>query len=161
MSKQYDEYIKSHCDNVKKAFNWLVEHNLVNEDEFPNILVHDESKYGYYEYDAYDRYFYGGEKTEKVKLDFDYAWLHHIHANKHHWQHWVLINDEDGIYALEMPYKYVVEMICDWWSFSHKIGNLYSMFDWYEVHKKGMILHPKTKETVETLLDSIRKELDK
>lgn len=160
MSQQYDNYIRTHCENVKKAFNWLVEHKLINDTDVPNIYTHDESKYGHFEYDAYDQYFYGGEKTEQVKLEFNYAWLHHIHANPHHWQHWVLINDDDGTHALEMPYRYVVEMICDWWSFSHKTGNLSEIFNWYAAHKEKMILHPKTKKLVETLLDDIRRELE-
>ena len=34
---------------------------------------------------------------------------------------------------LEMPYDYIIEMICDWWSFSWQSGNLYEIFKWYEM----------------------------
>ena len=54
-----------------------------------------------------------------------------------------------------MPLEYVIEMICDWWSFSFKTGNLYEIFDWYK-----MILHEKTKKFVEETLDKIKKVLD-
>ena len=97
----------------------------------------------------------------KVKIDFDYAWLHHIHQNPHHWQHWVLVNDDEGSYALEMPKEFVYEMICDWWSFSHKTGNLYEIFDWYKAHSKKMILHENTRKLVEEILDKIKSELDR
>ena len=60
-----------------------------------------------------------------------------------------------------MPKKYVVEMISDWWAFSHKSGNLYEIFDWYKSHKKNMILHENTKKLVEEILDKIKTELDK
>lgn len=160
MSTAYRTYIIEHVSNVTKAYNWLVEHNITSESFRTQISLHDVSKYSDYEYDAYDNYFYG-RKTEKVKSDFNYAWLHHIHNNPHHWQHWVLVNDEDGTQALEMPKEYVIEMICDWWAFSHKSGNLYEIFDWYKSHKKNMILHYKTKILVEEILDKIKQELDK
>lgn len=30
----------------------------------------------------------------EVVENFNRAWLLHIHRNPHHWQHWVLINDD-------------------------------------------------------------------
>ena len=133
MSAKYNEYISEHIDNVKKAYFWLKDHAIIDfkEDEadfLKQLNIHDLSKYDEEEYKAYDLYFYG-TKTEKVKEDFDYAWLHHIHENPHHWQHWVLINDHEGTYALEMRKEFAYEMICDWWSFSHKTDNLYEIFN--------------------------------
>ena len=160
MSAEYNTYIIEHVDNVKKAYFWLKDHNIIKEDILDQLNLHDASKYTDEEYKAYDLYFYG-TKTEKVKNDFDYAWLHHIHENQHHWQHWVLVNDDEGTYALEMPKEFAYEMICDWWSFSHKTGNLYEIFDWYKAHTKKMILHESTKKLVEEILDKIKKELDK
>ena len=160
MSVEYNNYIIEHVDNVKKAYKWLKDHNIILEDCSFTIGLHDLSKFSDEEYNAYDNYFYG-RKTEKVKKEFNYAWLHHIHNNPHHWQHWVLINDEDGTHALEMPKEYVVEMISDWWAFSHKSGNLYEIFDWYKSHKKNMILHENTRKLVEDILDKIKTELDK
>ena len=162
MSVKYDEYLIDHIGGVKRAFSWLCE-------KFPDIsekmsehryLIdqHDNSKYGSEEYDAYDRYFYGNRSTKTVE-DFNIAWLHHIHVNPHHWQHWVLIHDDEPEEILEMPYQYVVEMICDWWSFSWNSGNLGEIFDWYEKHK-GMKLHPKTRKLVEDILGRIKNELE-
>ena len=158
MSIDYSNYIMEHVANVAKAYVWLREKEIISDELTTQINWHDVSKYLKDEYDAYDNYFYG-KKTEKVKTEFNYAWLHHIHNNPHHWQHWVLVNDEDGTKALEMPREYVIEMICDWWSFSHKTGNLYEIFDWYKSHKKNMILHENTKKLVKELLDRIKEEL--
>ena len=160
MNTEYSNYILSHVENVKKAYIWLVEKEIVSNTLMTQMALHDVSKWRSEEYNAYDNYFYG-KKTERVKTEFNYAWLHHIHNNPHHWQHWVLINDEDGTKALEMPTEYVIEMICDWWAFSHKSGNLYEIFDWYKSHKKNMILHKNTKKLVEELLDRIKEELSK
>ena len=160
MNSEYNKYIIEHVENVKKAYNWLVEKEIVSNQLFTQMNLHDISKWSREEYNAYDNYFYS-KRTEKVKTEFNYAWLHHIHNNPHHWQHWVLVNDEDGTHALEMPREYVIEMICDWWAFSHKSGNLYEILDWYKSHKQNMILHENTKKLVEELLDRIKEELDK
>lgn len=160
MSVEYDLYIQEHVSNVMQAYYWLCDH-------FPNIkqlnvdvASHDQSKMSLVEYAAYDAYFYGNNKSHKVLEDFNRAWLTHIHRNPHHWQHWVLLNDDEPEVVIEMPVNYVIEMICDWWSFSFKAGNLMEIFNWYEAHK-NMKLHPKTRKMVEDILKSIKEELEK
>lgn len=167
MSLQYDMYLEEHRANVAKAFEWIKD-NLRDEvyskvdAEWLTQFAHDDSKYVPMEYDAYDAYFYGNNKSFKVVEDFKVAWLEHIHNNEHHWQHWVLINDDpdEGTVALPMPNKYIVEMICDWWSFSHKSGDLYEIFDWYDKHKEHMILNAGTRKIVEDILSKIKTKLD-
>lgn len=165
MSVAYDEYLTAHVENVKLGIIWLYYNIPYVRSLVPNRIdvmklgySHDNSKYEPAEYAAYDDYFYG-EKSAEVRKAFDYAWLHHIHRNPHHWQYWVLIHDDEPIEALEMPETYVIEMIADWWSFSWKSNNLFSIFDWYETHSKGMILHPKTRELVEKILSLMEEEL--
>ena len=160
MSAEYNTYIIEHVDNVKKAYFWLKDHNIIKEDILDQLNLHDASKYTDEEYKAYDDYFYG-TKTKADKEAINYAWLHHIHHNPHHWQYWVLVNDDDGTLGLEMPENYVYEMVCDHWAFSHKSGNLYEIFDWYKSHKKNMILHENTRKLYENILDKIKEELDK
>ena len=111
------------------------------------------------EYDAYANYFYG-KQTAEVEEAFDRAWLAHIHANPHHWQHWVLHNDEDGTKILDMPYVFIIEMICDHWSFSWRNNNLYNIFDWYDKNKKNIMFSKNTRKTYEHILSEIRRELD-
>lgn len=167
MSTKYDEYLEQHIANVNKAADWICEH-------FPEVgekieawksgggyifPSHDKSKFSEEEYKAYDTYFYADPGKEDVKA-FNYAWLHHIHNNPHHWQYWVLQHDDEPEEALEMPYEYVVEMICDWWSFSFAKGNLHEIFDWYEAHS-DMKLHENTRKLVEEFLERIRLQLNK
>jgi hypothetical protein len=103
-------------------------------------------------------YFYGDKDEDK----FNQAWLHHIHNNEHHWQYWVLIMDDGDtgekgkVVALEMPKVYVWEMVADWWSFSWRSGKLTEIFDWYDSHKGGIILHENTRKLVEDILAEIR-----
>lgn len=162
MTVNYENYLDQHKLNVMNAYNWIRQNISSDIGIGGNIFLHDESKYTDEEYDAYDAYFYGGKLTKEVKDNFDYAWLHHIHNNPHHWQYWVLINDNpnNGIVALDIPYKYVIEMICDWWSFSWRTGNLYEIFNWYDKHKDYMILSNNTRKLVEDILAQIKKKLD-
>lgn len=69
------------------------------------LLVHDWSKFLPAEWFPYVEYFYGSKyedsKTyndiadaKQVRQEaFDRAWLHHQRMNPHHWQYWVLMDD--------------------------------------------------------------------
>lgn len=169
MSREYDIYLQEHRDNVLKGYDWI-KFNLpellrgLNIDELDKQLMrHDASKDELDEYIGYDRYFYGGNRSHQVVKDFNYAWLQHIHRNPHHWQHWVLINDEpnEGEIILDMSYDYILEMICDWWAFSWKEGNLTEIFKWYDEHKDYIKLSDKTRKNVQNILDKISVELVK
>lgn len=167
MSVKYDNYLAQHKGNVLKGFKWIQENlpELVKDEpdyEWQIGMAHDQSKSDPAEYDAYDKYFYGGNRSYAVVQEFNKAWLHHIHHNPHHWQHWVLINDDpgEGMVILDMPYNYILEMVCDWLAFSWAKGNLDEIFDWYDEHKAYMKLSEKTRRTVEDILDKLRAKLD-
>lgn len=197
MSKAYDGYLKEHIEAVQSGWKWFVEKVGIKKltEVLPDlsatniditVSTHDYSKKWYEEYHAYDHYFYGsrgikkdGGPDEDVERDFNYAWLHHIHMNEHHWQHWVLIHDDietNGDPAntiitmtpngqqicmtmLEMPDYYILEMICDWWSFSWRKGDLYEIFNWWNEHEQGILLGEKTREKVMKLLNLIAESL--
>lgn len=172
MSQQYLDYLKEHVNNVGRALWWMIDHHIIEDkdstliqDFIDAVPEHDLSKYGSEEFDAYDDYFYGKEGLDEddiavVDGAFDYAWLHHIHHNPHHWQYWVLMEDEGKVKPLRMPSRYIYEMIADWWSFSFKSGNLYEIFDWYDDHENKMTLHEDTRFQVGLILARIRYELD-
>ena len=164
MSKQYNDYLEQHIANVVKGYDWLstnLPHLLVGASNIrKQLLDHDQSKYAPEEYSPYDEYFYGKETPEVVE-NFQRAWLRHIHHNTHHWQYWVLINDDpgEGEKLIEMPYNYIIEMICDWWAFSWKKGELSEIFSWYDEHASYIKLAPETRKTVEDILWEIRDRL--
>ena len=165
MSVQYDNFLTEHKENVAKGFRWLQE-NIpeVIEDgfEWQICFNHDASKTDPEEYDAYDAYFYGNNRSYSVVQNFNKAWLRHIHNNPHHWQHWILINDEpkEGMVVIDMPYIYVVEMICDWWAFGWKKGDLNEIFGWYEDRKDYMKLSADTRRSVEYILGKMKDKLE-
>lgn len=166
MSVLYDSYLRQHRDNVAKGYHWL-RNNLPDlltgsyDYEHQICYAHDLTKDSPEEYDAYDNYVYGNNRSYKVVQDFNYAWLNHIHFNSHHWQHWILIHDEpdEPETFMEIPYNYIIEMICDWWAFSWRKGNLMEVFDWYAEHKDNIKINPKSRKVVEQILSAIRKKL--
>ena len=180
---QYDAYLTEHIANVQKGYEWMkqnIPHLLTEENYFDEICYygeldeiiaqHDKSKYtktpdadNYFElkceYDPYAEYFYGEEKTPEVEKRFNYAWLAHIHSNPHHWQHWMLQHDDEGLELLDMPYVFIVEMVADWWSFSWKQNKVDEIFNWYESKKDGILLSDSTRTKLETILNAIKEKL--
>lgn len=170
MSFEYDRYLKEHVQNTGKALRWMSDNIPESIDQrimsiaMENAMHHDDSKNSADEYAPYDRYFYSGNRSYQVMKDFDYAWLHHIHNNPHHWQYWVLLEDDpktgERFKALEMPKEYVYEMIADWWTFSWKQNKLDEIFNWYEDHEDKMILNSNTRKLVTDILNAIHIKLE-
>ena len=132
-------------------------------------LVHDWSKFTPGEWFPYVHSFYnpdgskrsvrdasGAYDPTKVSREFDYAWKSHQQWNAHHWQHWVLINDEDGTYPLEIPEKYVREMVADWIGAGMAIAGRRDPTPWYEANKSKMIMHAETRSLVECILREVQ-----
>lgn len=173
MSLDYDQYLHDHIGYVNTALRWMADNLSFSDigitdvhmsDAMWNASDHDKSKYDDEEYDAYDRYFYGGNRSYQVVQDFNKAWLHHIHHNPHHWQYWVLIEDdpeeENTFIPLEMPIVYILEMIADWWAFSWKNGKLDEIFVWYADHENRIVFHKNTRRIVEDILNKIQDVLE-
>lgn len=163
MSTEYDSYLSNHVNMVNKAAAWMLGNDILGNatdsqrrDFMCAVAAHDSSKWDDAEYPAYDAYFYGYKDEDA----FNRAWLHHIHRNGHHWQHWVIPMDDGGFEAVEMPEVCVWEMVADWWSFSWASGDLYEVFDWYENHKFIIILHNDTRALVEWMLARMCDVLD-
>ena len=166
MSKEYDDILALHSANIKKAFYWIRKSlpeiliDIPGVDYELMILLHDDTKTIPDEYDAYDEYLFG-KHTKDTMRKFRLAKLQHHHTNAHHWQHWILVTNEGAVVPMDMPYECIVEMICDWWSFSWRDGDLYQIFDWYEENKKHMRVSKKTRVTIEDILDKLHAKLEK
>lgn len=114
-------------------------------------LVHDMSKFLPSEFFAYAEYFYGSGKN---LIDFDYAWLYHQRKEKHHWQFWILKYDDGDLKVLEMPDKYIKELVADWSGAGKAQGHNkpHELQEWYIKNHNKIILHPITRSKVEQLL---------
>lgn len=119
---------------------------------FYRAIIHDWQKFLSVEWIPYLKMFYGDEhdKNEVIASDsFNYAWLHHIHYGPHHWQYWILINDDGTIHELEMPIDYRKEMIADWRGASLAIRGYDDTSSWYSERKDVIRLAPETRCWVE------------
>lgn len=77
-------------------------------------IVHDLSKYSPTEFLEGAKYFHGDKSPIvycKKKEGYSKAWLHHVGHNKHHHEYWYDYDTTDQTPI--MPYKCIVEMICD------------------------------------------------
>lgn len=133
----YFKYVVEHKKNVAiECFKmWLYIH----------AFTHDLSKFLPSEYKAYAEKFFSGDYAYKyfeVENNFEKAWLFHQHRNKHHWDYWV--NSKN--IPIEMPLKYVKQMVADWNGMSRKFGG--STKEYFEKNKDKMILHEKTIERI-------------
>lgn len=162
---KYYDYLKGHIGNVQKSWfeilrPYVVENNAMLDDELMNIdrqmSAHDTSKYSEEEFVPYLNHFYpeDGSKVDESKDDpqFDAAWLHHIHSNPHHWQHWLLRRDSGETVALPMRYVDILEMLCDWHSFSAKNPES-TAYKWYYDNKDKMMFNSESQEVVEELVE--------
>ena len=93
-------------------------------------------------------------QAQRVAQQFDAAWLHHIHKNPHHHQHWVLRQDDGDVKCLEMPAHFAREMVSDWIGAGVAQGKTdkTSVLVWYEKNKESIKLHNQTRELVESLI---------
>lgn len=166
MSVEYDRYLEEHAKNVRKGFYWikkslpeiLIDIPGVNYELM--ILLHDDTKTIPSQYNAFDEYLFGKPKKDTM-MKYRYAELEHINSNPHHWQHWMLINDDGTKLLLDMPYEYIIEMICNWWSHSWAKGDPFEIFDWFEENQKHIKLSKRTKDTVIDILTKLEQKLVK
>lgn len=127
-------------------------------------ITHDLSKFSAIEFIPSAKYFQGNRspiEAEKEGCGYSFAWLHHKGCNPHHWEFWTDFAEEDGsIIANKIPYKYVVEMICDWIG----AGKAYQKEAWtqdspmnhYKKMRKGRYFNPETDALIVSFLECIR-----
>ena len=123
-------------------------------------LIHDLSKFMPNEFIPYSEFFYGKKSvdpkdatgyykpTDTGDLNFDMAWLRHQKRNKHHWQWWVLPNDDGGFKVFEMPEIYRLEMLADWKGAGRAQGKPDTRA-WYIHNKEKMLFGIATRKWIE------------
>lgn len=118
---------------------------------FIHAFTHDLSKFRPSEWFPYVNYFYVSNTDEHNLIKFDKAWLYHQHRNKHHWQYWILKEDETKFEKIiKIPNNILLQMVCDWIGASKAInGKNANCIEWYKKVKNITILHSKTRQEFE------------
>ena len=128
-------------------------------------IIHDLSKFSPAEFLPAARYFQGNRspiEAEKEALGYSDSWLHHKGRNKHHWEYWCDYDNTGEVLPHKIPYKYVVEMICDWIG----AGKAYSKEKWtqhepliyYNKVRAGRHFHPQTEMQILIFLKTINEK---
>ncbi|MEA2112675.1 MAG: DUF5662 family protein [Patescibacteria group bacterium] len=152
---------------------WFVMIECFKEGLYWRGITHDLSKFLPREFIPYMNYFYGKgsditkgrnktgyyKPTDTGDKAFDFAWLLHQKRNRHHWQWWILPEDEGGVKILEIQEPYFTEMICDWIGagkaqgyFSPKNDKYFETRKWWKENNHKMQLNPKTRGKLEQIL---------
>jgi len=150
---QYARYVAIHKMHVGVA--------CAKEGLYLRGLLHDWHKLLPSEWRAYMEYFYG-KRSDLERACFDLAWLRHQHRADHHWQWWLLREDEGELKPLYMALDARMEMICDWYGAGQAMGKggWEHTLCWYTENKDKMVLHPNTRAWVEKeLAERAGKEL--
>jgi len=130
------------------------------------LIKHDWSKLLPSEWVPYARYFYAdppihgpydrpnhtltiSQWKDSSLNSFNKAWLLHQRRNDHHWQYWVLNNDDGSIQCLPMPEKVWREMVADWMGAGRAITGRWECGEWYAKNRENIQLHPETRALVE------------
>lgn len=118
-------------------------------------ITHDLSKFSPTEFFESVKYYQGiSSPVVAAKKDKRYstAWLHHKGRNPHHFEYWIYTSD-DPAFPVIMPFKYAVEMYCDYLGAAHAYQGDKFSFDgeykwWLEKKKKCNDMHPYIKRFI-------------
>lgn len=148
VSNAFADSLRLHLENVREAAKIVsVSETLID--------IHDLSKWSDEEFPFYARNFFGDGQN---KTGFGIAWLHHIHNNPHHWQHWLFpdgysIAGSDIIDGMApMPTMYIREMVADWMASSKTYTKSWDMSEWLYRNMRKIIIHPKTADYLWSVL---------
>jgi len=128
------------------------------------LIIHDWSKFLLWK--SYNNVFFGDKSMD---YEFSHAWLYHQNHEKHHWEYWIPRSSHNRVDStmtkiepIEMPEKYVREMIADWLGAGRAYEGKYpdpKNWTWYETNKERIFkqLHPSTQKKVSEIINHLTK----
>jgi hypothetical protein len=154
------KYFKRYARSLLRH-KWFVFLECCKVGLFWQGIMHDVSKFLPDEFIPYSNFDFNAKRdrtgyykpTDTGDKEFDFAWLLHQKRNKHHWQWWILPEDNGGIKILEIPLRYRLEMLCDWKGAGKAYGTPNTK-EWWDKNKDKMTLHPNTRKWIEEQINS-------
>ena len=129
-------------------------------------IMHDVSKFSPIEFWESVKYYQGTQSPIvacKKDKGYSLAWLHHKGRNPHHYEYWT-DNYDSGTTRIKMPFRYVVELICDYLAagktYNGKKFTYKSEYNWWLMNKDSKYMHPKTKDFVEMVFAYLASGVD-
>lgn len=121
-------------------------------------LFHDLSKYSFKEFWTGAKYYSGKRSPNSIEREskgYSAAWLHHKGRNKHHFDYWLDIVENQYI-PIQIPIRYLKESFCDRIAackvYKKKDYTRYSALEYYQEKKTKDVLHPSTEIVLKTWL---------
>ena len=126
-------------------------------------IMHDMSKFSWTEFSESVKYYQGGKASPipvvKAALGYSKAWQHHKGRNKHHYEYWT-DNYDKGTTYIEMPEKYVRELVADWFAagrtYNGKEFTIDDELKWWNDCKDSKFIHPNTKKRITELMTGLK-----
>jgi len=123
-------------------------------------LVHDLSKFSPTEFLESIKYYTGtSSPIDACKKDKGYsmAWFHHRGRNPHHPEYWVDNFDKGMEPKIKIPWKYMLEMFCDFCGAGiayGKTGKLDTKREclWWDTRRKTVVMHPESLRLMDTFM---------
>lgn len=131
-------------------------------------LTHDLSKFSPSEFWRGAKYYQGvrsPQAKERELFGYSSAWLHHKGRNKHHFEYWTDVSPTGEAVCVEMPPKYLAEMICDRIAASKVYkGKAYTNacpLEYYLSRKDKVAMHKNTAEKLKYFLTLLAEKGEK
>ena len=123
---------------------------------------HDMSKFSPIEFLESVKFYQGGKSSPIPKAKevqgYSEAWQHHKGHNPHHYEYWVDKLDQGGV-PIVMPFKYAVEMLCDYLAAGRTYHGAGFTFDdeynWWLMKRGNIAMHQKTQNFVTEVLHEL------
>lgn len=162
------EFLLSFC----RTFIYLVKHKYYVfkygfDLDVPviQLIIHDYTKFYPSLFLAYSLW-WQYQSEDKTRFNKIRAWAgiryleafnKHQKTEKHHWQYFCLINAIDSIKVLEMPEKYVKEMVADWAAAGTAKFGRFELIKWYSKNENKINISDKTRIIVENCVKTLEK----
>ena len=130
-------------------------------------LKHDMSKFSPIEFFESVKYFDGSKSPIDVckeKNGYSKAWLHHKGRNSHHYEYYRDVLNKKEV-AIQMPFKDVAELICDYLGAGQAYMKNFSYeaeYNWWRKKREELFLiHNQTKIFIDIVLRELKENPDK
>lgn len=125
------------------------------------LIIHDWTKFLPSEAPHYARRRFGDNNDH---LGYVRAWIHHTHANPHHWEYWIPATTSSSspykpFEPVPMPEWAVREMVADWMgaalAYNGTLPKSRDTWDWYQKNIEEILVHVDTRLLIEDVLDEV------
>lgn len=131
-------------------------------------ITHDLSKFSPIEFFESVKYYQGNRSPIdacKEKNGYSKGWLHHKGRNPHHYEYFV-DNLDLGETAIQMPFKYAAELICNYIgagkAYMGKNFTYEKEYEWWlEKKSKPLMIHPVIIYFIEDVLYALKEHSEK